>query len=99
LWIRGRPKSTLWTPPAKTALRPHGGKGLTTEVQDRYSTKKIPVQAFNTQGGARMGDFNHYVDLFKTYGIEYIIIIVFLIAIIFFWRYLSKRPRKKGKKR
>jgi hypothetical protein len=46
-----------------------------------------------------MGDFNRYVDLFKTYGIEYIIIIVFLIAIIFFWRYLSKRPPKKGKKR
>jgi len=43
-----------------------------------------------------MGDLNKYVDLFKTYDIEYIIIIVFLIAIIFFWRYLSKRP--KGKK-
>jgi preprotein translocase subunit YajC len=40
-----------------------------------------------------MGD--QYVDLFKTYGIEYIIIIVFLIAIIFFWIYLSKRPKKK----
>jgi hypothetical protein len=46
-----------------------------------------------------MGAFNHYVDLFKTYGFEYITIIVFLIAIIFFWRYLSKRPQKKGKKR
>jgi len=46
-----------------------------------------------------MGDFNRYVDLFKTYGIEYIIIIVFLIAIIFFWRYLSQRPKKKGKNR
>lgn len=43
-----------------------------------------------------MGALNEYVDLFKTYDIEYIIIIVFLIAIIFFWRYLSKRP--KGKK-
>lgn len=42
-----------------------------------------------------MGDFNRYVDLFKTYGIEYIIIVVFIIAIIFFWRYLSKRPKKK----
>ena len=40
-----------------------------------------------------MGDLNQYVDLFKTYQIEYIIIIVFLIAIIFFWRYLSKRPK------
>jgi preprotein translocase subunit YajC len=45
-----------------------------------------------------MGDFNRYVDLFKTYGIEYIIIIVFLIAIIFFWMYLSKRPKKKNGK-
>jgi len=50
-----------------------------------------------------MGDLNQYVDLFKTYHIEYIIIIVFLIAIIFFWRYLSKRPKgsktpQKGKK-
>jgi len=43
-----------------------------------------------------MGALNEYVDLFKTYDIEYIIIIVFLIAIIFFWRYLSKRP--KGEK-
>lgn len=50
-----------------------------------------------------MGALNQYVDLFKTYDIEYIIIIVFLIAIIFFWRYLSKRPKgtktpAKGKK-
>jgi hypothetical protein len=45
-----------------------------------------------------MGDFNRYVDLFKTYDIEYIIIIVFLIAIIFFWRYVSKRPKKKSGK-
>ena len=46
-----------------------------------------------------MGDFNRYVDLFKTYDIEYIIIIVFLIAIIFFWRYLSKRPKAKKAQR
>jgi hypothetical protein len=46
-----------------------------------------------------MGDFNQYVDLFKTYGIEYIIIIVFLVAIIFFWRYLSKRPKAKKARR
>ena len=51
-----------------------------------------------------MGALNQYVDLFKTYDIEYIIIIIFLIAIIFFWRYLSKRPKgskkapAKGKK-
>jgi hypothetical protein len=42
-----------------------------------------------------MGDFNRYVDLFKTYDIEYVVIIIFLIAIIFFWRYMSKRPKKK----
>lgn len=42
-----------------------------------------------------MGDINQYVDLFKTYHIEYIVIIVFLIAIIFFWSYLSKRPKVK----
>jgi hypothetical protein len=46
-----------------------------------------------------MGDLNSYVDLFKTYGIEYIIIIVFLIAIIFLWRYLSKRPKDKKAQR
>ena len=45
-----------------------------------------------------MGDLNRYVDLFKTYDIEYIIIIVFLIAIIFFWMYVSKRPKKKSGK-
>jgi uncharacterized membrane protein len=42
-----------------------------------------------------MGGFNQYVDLFKTYQIEYVIILVFLVAIIFFWRYLSKRPKAK----
>ena len=46
-----------------------------------------------------MGVFNRYVDLFKTYDIEYVVIIVFLIAIIFFWSYLSKRPKKKKAKR
>jgi hypothetical protein len=40
-----------------------------------------------------MGGSNRYVDLLKTYDIEYIII--FLIAIILFWRYVSKRPKKK----
>jgi len=45
-----------------------------------------------------MGDFNRYIDLFKTYDIEYIVIIVFLIAIILFWRYVSKRPKKKAGK-
>jgi hypothetical protein len=51
------------------------------------------------KGGVMMGDFNRYIDLFKTYDIEYIVIVVFLIAIIFFWRYLSKRPKKKAEKR
>jgi hypothetical protein len=47
-----------------------------------------------------MGDLNRYVDLFKTYGIEYLVMIIFLIALIFFWRYVTRRPRKKkGKKR
>ena len=46
-----------------------------------------------------MGDLNRSVDLFKTYDIEYIIIIVFLIAIIFFWRYLSKLPKEKKAQR
>jgi Na+/proline symporter len=46
-----------------------------------------------------MGDLNHYVDLFKTYGIEYLLIIIFLIVLIFFWKYMTKRPKKKGKKR
>ena len=33
------------------------------------------------------------------YGIELVVVIVFLIAIIFFWKYVSKRPKKKGEKR
>ncbi len=44
-----------------------------------------------------MENVNRYVDLFKTYHIEYLIIIVFLVAIIFFWRYISKRPRQQNK--
>ena len=46
-----------------------------------------------------MGNLNRYVDLFKTYSIEYLLMIIFLIVLIFFWRYLTRRPKKKGKKR
>jgi len=36
-----------------------------------------------------MEDFK-YVDIFATKGIEYIIAVVFLIILIFFWRYLNR---------
>jgi glycine cleavage system H protein len=34
-----------------------------------------------------------YVDIFATKGIEYLLVIGFLLLFIFFWRYLS-RPQK-----
>lgn len=39
---------------------------------------------------------NYFVDIFATKGIEYIIVIVFLILIIPFWKYLNA-PSKKIK--
>jgi hypothetical protein len=74
-------------------------KGLFDRDVDYCDTTIGIHRQAGPKGGAMMGDLNRYVDLFKTYGIEYIIIIVFLIAIIFFWRYLSRRPKKKGKRR
>lgn len=39
---------------------------------------------------------NYFVDFFATKGIEYIIVIVFFIVIIPFWKYLNT-PSKKAK--
>jgi len=33
-----------------------------------------------------------YYDMFATKGVEYLIIITFLVVIIFFWRYLHTPP-------
>lgn len=41
-----------------------------------------------------MGAFN-YVDLFKTYHIEYLLVIIFLVVLIFFWRFLTKRSKAR----
>ena len=41
-----------------------------------------------------MGVFK-YVDLFKTYGSEYLLVIAFLLLLIFFWRILVIRPKAK----
>jgi len=36
-----------------------------------------------------MGEF-HYVDLFATKGIEYIIVIFYLLLLIPFWKFLTR---------
>ncbi len=36
-----------------------------------------------------MGEF-HYVDLFATKGIEYIVVIIYLLLLIPFWKFLTK---------
>ncbi len=36
-----------------------------------------------------MGEF-HYVDLFATKGIEYIVVIIYLIILIPFWKFLTR---------
>lgn len=41
-----------------------------------------------------MFTFN-YVDLFKTYDIEYLLIIIFLMLLIPFWRILNKTPKTR----
>jgi hypothetical protein len=33
-----------------------------------------------------------YYDMFATKGVEYLIIIAFLILFVFFWKYLEKPP-------
>jgi hypothetical protein len=38
-----------------------------------------------------MYDFNFY-DLYASKGAEYLIVIAFLIALIFAWRYLNQPP-------
>ena len=36
-----------------------------------------------------MGEF-HYVDLFATKGIEYIVVIIYLLLLIPFWKFLTR---------
>ena len=36
-----------------------------------------------------------YVDLFATKGIEYLLVIGFLVALILFWRFLSSSGRAR----
>ncbi len=40
-----------------------------------------------------MDDF-HFVDIFATKGIEYLIVIAFLISLPFVWRFLNRPPRR-----
>ncbi len=43
-----------------------------------------------------MSDF-HFVDIYATKGIEYLLIIGFLILLVFAWRYLNAPPtRERG---
>jgi hypothetical protein len=37
-----------------------------------------------------MGNFT-YVDIFSTKGVEYIVVIAFLILIVFFWNYIKDK--------
>lgn len=39
-----------------------------------------------------MSDFT-FVDIYSTKGIEYLLIIGFLILLVFAWRYLNQEPR------
>ncbi len=41
-----------------------------------------------------MSDFT-FVDIYATKGIEYLLIIGFLILLIFAWRYLNAQPRQE----
>ena len=36
----------------------------------------------------------HYVDLFATKGVEYILVIGFLVALIVYWRVLNKAAKR-----
>ncbi len=42
-----------------------------------------------------MGDF-HFLDIFATKGIEYLIVIAFLVSLPFVWRLLN-RPARRGR--
>lgn len=39
---------------------------------------------------------SHYVDIFATKGIEYLIVIVFLLSLVIFWRFLNKPARSSS---
>ena len=37
----------------------------------------------------------HFIDIYATKGIEYLLIIGFLILLVFGWRYLNEAPRSE----
>ena len=39
-----------------------------------------------------MDDF-HFVDIYASKGTEYLLIILFLVLLVFVWRYLNQAPR------
>lgn len=38
----------------------------------------------------------HFIDIFATKGIEYLIVIAFLVSLPFVWRFLN-RPARRGR--
>jgi glycine cleavage system H lipoate-binding protein len=42
---------------------------------------------------------SHYVDIFATKGVEYIIVILFLLTLVIFWRFLNKPVKAAGNKK
>jgi hypothetical protein len=38
----------------------------------------------------------HYVNIFETKGLEYLLLIIFLVLFVLFVRYLRKNERKRG---
>lgn len=38
-----------------------------------------------------------FIDIFATKGLEYLVVIVFLVALPFFWRYLNRAGRRGEK--
>ncbi len=41
-----------------------------------------------------MDDF-HFVDIYASKGIEYLLVIGFLIVLVFAWRYLNRPPQSE----
>ena len=45
-----------------------------------------------------MGDF-HFIDIYATKGVEYLLIVGFLITLVFAWRYLNQPPSTRTNSR
>ncbi len=37
----------------------------------------------------------HFIDIYATKGIEYLLVIAFLILLVFAWRYLNEAPHSE----